>query len=107
MGPHERALLIRRELGDVEGIARSLEGLAEVIADLGNSLRAARIWGAAERIRAEVGLPLSPSRTGYHRRVAAARVGDDVGFDGAWQEGRALTLEQAIEFALDETVEQP
>jgi len=96
---HEEALLIRRELGDVEGTARSLEGLAAVVAALGSPLRAARIWGAAERIRAEVGLPLSPSRPDYHRRVAAARtaLGDDTSFERGWQEGRALTMEQAIE----------
>jgi non-specific serine/threonine protein kinase len=106
---HEQSLLIRRELGDVEGTARSLEGLAEVVAALGSSLRAARIWGAAERIRAEVGLPLSPSRPDYHRRVTAARstLGDDTAFERGWQEGRALTLEQAIGLALEEAVEQP
>lgn len=102
---HEQALLIRRELGDVEGTARSLEGLAAVVAALGKPLRAARLWGAAERMRAEVGLPLSPSRPDYHRRVAAARtaLGDDTGFERAWQEGGALTMEQAIELARGES----
>jgi predicted ATPase/DNA-binding winged helix-turn-helix (wHTH) protein len=99
---HEQSLVIRRELGDVEGTARSLEGLAAVVAALGSPLRAARIWGAAERIRAEVGLPLSPTRPDYHRRVAAARtaLGDDIVFERGWQEGRALTMEQAIELTL-------
>ena len=99
---HEQSLLIRRELGDVEGTARALEGLAEVVAALGSPLRAARIWGAAEGIRAEVGLPLSPSRPDYHRRVAAARaaLGNDIAFERGWQEGRALTIEQARELAL-------
>ena len=48
-------------------------------------------------------------RPEYHQRVAAARaaLGDDAAFDRAWQDGRALTLEQAIELALEGTVEQP
>jgi hypothetical protein len=40
--------------------------------------------------------------------VAAARAAaaDDTAFDRAWQEGRVLTLEQAIELAMEETVER-
>jgi predicted ATPase/class 3 adenylate cyclase/Tfp pilus assembly protein PilF len=106
----EEGLAIRRELGDRPGIAYSLEALAAVVAAPGGSLRAAWIWGAAERLRAEVGSPLPLNgRPRYDRRVAAARaaVGYNAAFHHAWQEGRALTLEQAIELALDETIEQP
>ena len=105
-----RALYLanRRELGDRLGIARALEGLAVVAASLGNSLRAARTWGAAQRLREEIGTPLSPTeRSRYDQRGAAARaaVGDGAAFDRAWQEGRALTLKQAIELASEETAE--
>ena len=75
----------------------------------GDFLRAARIWGAAERLQTEVGSPLSPNyRSDHDRRVAAARaaLGDDAAFDRAWQEGSSLTLEQAIELALEKTVKQ-
>jgi len=113
--PAARALLgeslaIRRELGDQFGIPASLEGLAAVVASQRDSLTAARIWGATERSRAEIGAPLPPSeRSGYDRYVAAARIasGDDAAFARAWQDGRALTLNQAIELALRETVEEP
>jgi hypothetical protein len=42
------------------------------------------------------------------RRVAATRVAlaDNAAFDRAWQEGRALPLEEAIELAMEETAEQ-
>jgi hypothetical protein len=48
-------------------------------------------------------------RSDYEQRVDSARVavGDDAAFDRAWQQGRALTLEQAIDLALDETVTRP
>jgi hypothetical protein len=36
--------------------------------------------------------------------AARAALGADPAFDRAWQNGRALTLEQAMDFALDETV---
>ena len=104
----EEGLVILRELGVRRELASSLEGLAAVVAALGSSLRAARIWGAAEGLREEVGSPLAPKdRPRYDRRVAAARaaLGDGAAFDRAWQEGHALPLEQAIELAL-ETVER-
>jgi predicted ATPase/class 3 adenylate cyclase/Tfp pilus assembly protein PilF len=106
---YREALVIGRELGERLRIAFSLEGLAAVVAALGSSLRAARIWGAAERLRAEAGSPLPPKdRPAYDRRVATARTREDnAAFDRAWQEGRALTLEQAMELALKETVEEP
>jgi len=103
-------LVIQRELGDRRGIAYSLEGLAEaVVAARGSSRRAARILGAAERLREEIGTPLPPiDLPQYEQRVASARaaLGDNAAFDRAWQEGRALTLEEAIELALKEPAER-
>ena len=104
------SLAISVELGERRAIANSLEGSAEVVAALGHCLRAARIWGAAERLRDEIGSPLRPNkRPGYDRRVAAARtvLGNDAAFDRAWHEGSALTLEQAIDLALEESGAQP
>jgi predicted ATPase/DNA-binding winged helix-turn-helix (wHTH) protein/Tfp pilus assembly protein PilF len=104
----EESLAIRRELGDRSGMPYAVEGLAVVVASLRDSLRAARIWGATERSRAEFGTPLSPNeRSGHDRYVAAARIasGDDAAFDSAWQEGRGLTLDQAIDLALAKPVE--
>ena len=101
------SLVIRRELGDKSEIAYSLGGLAAAAVALGSSPRAARIWGAAERLREEIGVPISPKdRPRYDRRVAAARaaLGDDDSFDRSWREGRALTLEQTMELALAEKV---
>jgi len=100
------SLAIRRELGDQFGIPASLEGLAAVVASQRDSMRAARIWGATERFRVEIGAPLPPSeRSGHDRHVAAARIasGDEAAFDSAWQEGRCLTLDQAIDLALART----
>ncbi len=104
----EESLAIRRELGGRSGIPSSLEGLAAVVASQRDSLRAARIWGGAERLRTEIGTPLpSNERSGHERRVAAARsaLEDGAAFDSAWQEGRGLTLEQTIDLALAKPVE--
>jgi len=89
-------------LGDRWGIAWSLEGLASVASGLTNPIRAARIWGAAERLRGEIGSPMPPSEQPRHdRELAAARatVGEEV-FDFAWHEGQAMTMEKALQYAL-------
>jgi len=97
------SLVLLRELGDKRVTASTLEGLGVVVATLDGPLQAARIWGAAERLRAEIGSPLAPgAKARYYPHVAAARaaLGDDAAFSHAWQEGRALTLEQALDLAL-------
>jgi len=105
---YEESLAIFRELGDRWGIPTSLDGLAAVAASLHDSVRAARIWGATERARAEIGTPIqSCERFRYDHCVAAARIasGDDAAFDSARQEGRCLTLDQAIDLALAKPIE--
>jgi predicted ATPase/class 3 adenylate cyclase len=107
---YEESLAISAELGERRAIAYSLEGLAGVASALGSSLRAASIWGAAERLREDIGSPLRPNeRPCYDRRVAGARTAlkDDAAFDRAWQAGRAFTREEAIELALEEAVDRP
>lgn len=98
----KESLLIRCALGDRQGAAVSLEALARVASALVVPLLAARLWGAVEHLREQLGAPLSPTeREKYLEQVGAARatLADDTAFDAAWQEGRALTLDQARELA--------
>jgi predicted ATPase/DNA-binding SARP family transcriptional activator len=106
---YRESLSIRREQGDRNGIAECLEGLGAVSVSgsteaAGRDPRSARLWGAAEALRERIGSPLPPSaRAEQDRRVAAARteIGADA-FDAAWLEGRALTIEEAIQAALQD-----
>jgi len=95
------SLTMLRELGHKGRIAYSLEELASVIAALRQPARAARIWGAVERLREAMGAPAAKSDV-LSARVAAARAAlrDDVLFQAAWQQGRTLTLDDAMELAL-------
>ena len=67
--------------------------------------RAARLFGAAEAIREQVASPImSLDRGPYERGLAALRAHlDAAALQVAWAEGRALTLEQAIAYALEAT----
>ena len=81
-----------------------------MVGALGDVLSAACIWGAAERLRQDIGAPMAPNELpAYDARVRSARLtlGDDRGFEGAWQGGRALKLEQAIELAMLEPSKRP
>jgi non-specific serine/threonine protein kinase len=99
------SLAIQRELADRLGIVGSLEALAALAFATGRPEAGARLGGQAARLREEIGAPFPPwERLRYDRQVASGRalLGNDVVFDRAWEEGRSMTLEQAIEGALQE-----
>ena len=58
---HRRALRLRDEMADWAGVAGSLEALAGVSVDQQRHGRAARLFGAADTIRRENGLPVRPA----------------------------------------------
>jgi hypothetical protein len=62
----------------------------------------ARLWGAATTLREAIGAPREPAEQPKHEeRTAQAREAlGEVAFAAAFEEGRTLTLEQAIEYAL-------
>jgi predicted ATPase len=86
---YEASLEITRELGDRRGIAWNLQSFASLNAAERKPEQAARLWGAAERLREEIGSPLPPDeRERYDRDVITARqaLGEEV-FSAAWAEG--------------------
>jgi len=98
------ALTSSRTLGDNRMIAYSLQGLAAATAGLGDSTTAACLWAVAERLREEIGWSL-PDRFRSDPRIAMARTACGAAtFDAAWQEGRGLTLDQAVDRALAQSV---
>jgi hypothetical protein len=105
---HTESLTIRRVLGAKLGIAYSLEGLALLYRALNNPAKAARLWGASQALRDAIGTPVPPiEQTRYARDQAMVRMqlGADA-FDRACAEGRAMTTDQAIAYALKEAVGQ-
>jgi non-specific serine/threonine protein kinase len=98
----EESLALYRAAGRPRGVAECLESLAGLAAAAGQPEQAARSLGAAEALREAIGTPLPPSeRPAYERTLRASRCGcSGEGFAAAWVAGRALTLEQAMEYAL-------
>ncbi len=102
-----------RELADVRGIAGCLVGLAAVTLAASDARadikRAARLFGAAERIRQEYDLGVSASdRADVERNVGILRsaLGEE-SYLSASAQGRGLSLDQATDYALEMRVDEP
>jgi predicted ATPase len=94
------SLTLARDVGDRWEGAFALAGIAAV-AD--RPSRAVRLLATADAVRAALGAPLPPAdQADYDRDVDAARsrLGADA-FAAAWDEGRAMTPDQALAEALE------
>jgi tetratricopeptide (TPR) repeat protein len=89
--------------------AHLLEGMAGVAATRREGERAARLLGAADAVRARMGVPVLPAnRARYERDVQAARKeSGEQRFTAVWNEGRSMSLEEAVAYALGESAEAP
>jgi tetratricopeptide (TPR) repeat protein len=98
------SLAISWEVGHRGGLVRDLEGLAAVAVAQAQFERAARLFGGLDGLREAIGQPRAPvARSDYERSVTAARarLGEET-FAAAWEEGRAMSLQEAVALALDE-----
>ena len=99
----EESLTLSRDLGDKRNIVWGLEGLARLAAAQNYLERAGRLLGAAEAIRGAIGFDLQPSMRAEHEEsVATVRAGiGEEEIAAEWAEGRKMTLERAVEYALE------
>jgi predicted ATPase/DNA-binding CsgD family transcriptional regulator len=96
------SLVLKHEMGELRGIAFSLEGTARVTLDLGQMERAALLLAAAERLREDIGAPMSPgdlARFEQETKAIAGALGDSA-LAETWATGRAMMVEDAITTAL-------
>jgi len=90
--------------GDALSHAAWLDAFAGLSLAFTNATCAARLWGCTQRLREDVGSPMStPDRARHDRLMAAARrtLHDDAAFDLAWNEGRSWALDEAVRYALN------
>jgi predicted ATPase/class 3 adenylate cyclase/Tfp pilus assembly protein PilF len=98
------SLAIRRELGHRLAMPAAFEGLAGLVAAQEQYARALTLAGAAAAMRDALGAPPSPvEREQLEDWLGRARgaVGDQ-GAAEAWARGQAMTLEQALDYALSD-----
>lgn len=97
------SLELNRELGTRHHLAECLEAFGALAAVQEDAARAARLLGAADALRETMGAPLPVyARAEYDRHMAQVRARlDRAAWNTAWNEGRAMSLERAADYALE------
>jgi predicted ATPase/DNA-binding SARP family transcriptional activator/uncharacterized protein HemY len=99
---YQESLRLRRETGDELTLVCSLEDFAGLAGHQGQSARALRLLGAIEALCATLKCTLPVDIAAEHERmiVTARAALSAEAFAAAREEGRAMTLEQAFAYAL-------
>lgn len=104
----KEALTLHRQLKNMQMIADALQELAIVARGEREFVRAVRLWAAADALRQELNQPAAPFFEAYRPYLNSLR--DKLGenrFAAAWAQGQSLSLEQAVNYALDELTVLP
>lgn len=113
-GDHQKAkalfkevLNLFREEANQYGMRGCLLGFAGLLAVKNKPREAARLFGAMESLLEDIGMvatrdPSDQKEFNHYMSVIHTQL-DEATFASAWAEGRAMTLEQAITFALGES----
>jgi predicted ATPase/DNA-binding SARP family transcriptional activator/DNA-binding CsgD family transcriptional regulator len=98
----QESLDLLQKAEDKQHIADCLQIMAGGAGAQGRTQRAARLWGAAEAMREDIGVPLQPeTRKLLDPYLGTARSSlGEVAWQLACAEGRAMMPEQAIEYSL-------
>jgi predicted ATPase len=101
---YRQTIVAWEELGNRGAMAHQLECLAFLARAEGQGERAARLLGAAEAARAVASSPMWPDQQQeYDRELAALRAQlDAAALAREWEAGQALTLDEAVKYALAE-----
>jgi predicted ATPase len=97
------AVMCKQALDDRHGLAIALETLAWMAAEAGQHERAACLLGSAERVRDEVSAAVMELFRPQHERTVATtlRKLGRMAFDAAFTRGQAMTISQAVAFAVE------
>lgn len=97
-------LEVSRMAGMVHGVVFHLQISAVSAGAQGQPVRLARLWGAAEVLSETIGVTLYPIERRFHGPyIDAARTQlNEATWEAALAEGRAMSAERAVEYALSE-----
>lgn len=105
---YRRTILMWQDWGHRGAIAHQLECFAYIALAMDQVIRAAKLFGAAEYLRGAINAVRTPAEQ-KEFEVAKSRLQADMAeseFNKAWKDGRSITMEQAIEFALEEKLHE-
>jgi len=99
----EESLAISARLGHAEGVAYGLEGLTAIAAAEGLVDRAGRLLRASESLRRQTGLGDARSFSFHKHYLTPILAAHAVELERARREGRDMSIDEAVRFALDRT----
>jgi tetratricopeptide (TPR) repeat protein len=101
---YHQAFQLQQQMHYTYPVDEGLDGVAGVAAATGDPIRAARLFGAAHAIRQESGRDVHDRlKHGYERDVALARSQlASERWQAAWDAGMAMSLDEAVKYALAE-----
>jgi predicted ATPase len=94
-------LELAQKLGDKPTTVECLHVLAGIACIERRSRRAAVLSGAAEALHAAIGAPPSPAERAIAERFDPHLVADEEDLVAAWAEGRSLSVEEVVDYALE------
>jgi hypothetical protein len=98
----QQSLRIRSGLGDRPMVAENLARVAHVLARTGRAAAAARLLSSSEGLREQIGSNSTPPVAKRNKETLMAirsKLGDEP-LAEAWNQGRALTTDEAVALAL-------
>jgi predicted ATPase/Tfp pilus assembly protein PilF len=101
---YRESLSLSWEIGLNPIVQSALEGFACVAGARGETERAARLWGAAQTLHETKGIPRDTDFLAEaDARIPAVRsdMGEEA-WEEAWNRGQAMTLDEAVSYALEE-----
>jgi predicted ATPase len=100
---YRESLSLSWDTGMNQIVQGSLEGLACLAGAKGEAERVARLWGAAQVLHETTGIPRDIDFLAEADAcISAARSGmGEEAWEEAWRKGRAMTLDEAISYALE------
>jgi len=92
-----------QRMGHRAAIAHQLESLAFIAKAMEQTERAARLFGAAEALRKKIRIDMTTQeRQEYDKEISDLKANmDKEEFASLWAEGRSMTMNEAIDLALD------
>ena len=99
---YKESMSLFREIGNNRGLAGALSGFARIATHTGQLKPAAKLFGAVDTLLTQINAILDePSHSANERVVAILRARlDQISFNNARKEGQAMTIEQAVAYAL-------
>jgi tetratricopeptide (TPR) repeat protein len=103
MGWYRKSLGLMQWMGCQPFMPDTIEAIAKVAGILGQNQRAVRLFAASQAAREWLEIPVpAVSQPDYERNLRGIhKAMGEVTFNAAWEEGKKMTLEQALELAME------